>query len=313
MEKTKRQWARYRFLSLMALLIPFLLAFWVLNASKVGPLQGCLQGCATTTGENERTLRVISMNVLHGFPGFKHLRERMEIIAGEIQHLDADVVLLQEVPWTWRTGNVAKLLADLTGLNYVYLPANGNRWAILFSEGEAILSKYALQEVTYVELTPKAGFFEHRVALQATAETPWGELRLVSTHLTNGEVKINREQAASLEAFLGKDRERAAIMAGDFNAEEDSPQIKALSNHWVDTFRSLHPNDDGNTCCIDDLQGPPGEPLEERIDYIFLVSGGLNPKVLESKRILDQPVTSADGWQWASDHLGLFVILELEP
>lgn len=102
-------------------------------------------------------------------------------------------------------------------------------------------------------------------------------------------------------------------MAGDFNAKQDSPQVQALSSQWVDVYRRLHPSDEDNTCCIDDLQGTPGEPLEERIDCIFLVPGGLHLKILGSQRILEQPVRSVDGWQWASDHVGLLAILEHQP
>jgi endonuclease/exonuclease/phosphatase family metal-dependent hydrolase len=313
MGEAKSQKTRRWLVWLLAVAALFLLTFWVVNASKVGPLQGCPQGCMVSSEIQGNTLRVISMNILHGFPFFRDIRERMGMVADEIQRQDADIVLLQEVPWTLMTGSVAEFLADRTGMNYAYLPANGNRWAILFSEGEAILSKYALKDVTYIELHPKAGPFQHRVALQASVATPWGDLRLVSTHLTNGKAEINQKQAASLESFVAGDGKRSAIVAGDFNAREDSPQIQELSGHWVDVYRKFHPEEVGNTCCIDDLHGAPGEPLEERIDYVFLAPGELNIRILGIQRILEQPVRTTDGWQWASDHLGLLATLELGP
>jgi endonuclease/exonuclease/phosphatase family metal-dependent hydrolase len=78
--------------------------------------------------------------MLHGFPTFHRLGERLELIVDEARRLDADVVLLQEVPWTPAMGGVAEALAARLAMNHVYLRANGNRGAILFEEGEAILS-----------------------------------------------------------------------------------------------------------------------------------------------------------------------------
>ncbi len=261
----------------------------------------------------EGPLRVMSLNMLHGFPRFEHLSERLEIIAEEIRRQDADIVCLQEVPWTLQTRSAARYLAERTGLNHLYLRANGNRWAILFEEGEAILSRYPLRDLVSAELRPRAGFFEHRVVLGATAATPHGDLRVFVTHLTNGAPEVNRAQAESLMAFVEATGDGPAIVAGDFNAAEDSPQIQALTGQWVDSYRALYPDDEGLTCCVDDLSSDPAEPLEERIDYIFLAPGVEHiARALSSQRVLAQPFRTADGWQWASDHIGLLTEISLE-
>ena len=62
--------------------------------------------------------------MLHGFPKFKFLPERLEMIASEINRLDPDIVLLQEVPWTLKIGSAAEFLAEKTGMNHAYLRAN---------------------------------------------------------------------------------------------------------------------------------------------------------------------------------------------
>ena len=178
-----------------------LIGTWLLNVSRPGSrVEGCPEGCATAPPRSEGPLRVLSLNMLHGFPRFEHLDDRLDLIAAEIQRLDPDIVCLQEVPWHW--GSAAQDLAERTGLNHLYMRANGNRWAILFEEGEAILSRYPLRDTTATGLAPRAGLFEHRVALQATAVTPWGDLRVVSTHLTHGDPEVNETQAASLIAFV---------------------------------------------------------------------------------------------------------------
>ncbi len=308
---------RWFFVALVVLVL--LAAAWLLNVSRPGTRPtGCADGCATAGPRRDGPLRVLSLNVLHGFPRFERLDERLHLIVAEIRRQDADLVFLQEVPW--HRGSAAGYLAEQTGLNHLYLRANGSRWALLFEEGEALLSRYPLRDPVSVELKPRAGFFEHRVVLGATAVTPWGDLRLYVTHLTHGEPAINQAQAADLAAFVQRSAGGPALVAGDFNATEDSPQIQALG--WIDTYRTAHPHDLGLTCCVDDLSAGPGERLEKRIDYLFLVPAGVavaneedgtSIEVVDSQRVLDRPARTGDGWLWASDHVGLLTTLSLEP
>jgi len=303
----KTRLRRYGWLAALGLL----LAVWVLNASRPGArAEGCPDGCATVSQRRAGPLRVMSLNMLHGFPRFERLTERLDRIADEVRRQDPDVVCLQEVSWVLRLGSAARYLARQTGLNYLYLRANGNRWAILFEEGEAILSRYALRDVEFAELEPRPGLFEHRVVLQVTVLTPWGDVRVFVTHLTNGDAEINRSQVASLMAFVAASGEEPAVVAGDFNALEDSPQIRGTG--WTDTYRAVHPDEAGLTCCVDDLTQGPDEPLEERIDYIFLTPGTGCAEVVGSQRVLDQPLRDNEGWLWASDHVGLLSTVSFE-
>ncbi len=149
------------------------------------------------------------------------------------------------------------------------------------------------------------------MALAATAQTPWGDLRLVVTHLTNSAPEANAAQAASLAAFVGAGPV-PAIVAGDFNAPDDSPQIRSLSRAWIDAFLAVQPQEPGLTCCVDDLRAGPEEPMEKRIDYIFLVPGpGTEFTVRSAALAFAQPYPMEDGWLWSSDHLGLLVEIEL--
>jgi endonuclease/exonuclease/phosphatase family metal-dependent hydrolase len=297
------------------LLLGLLLLGWVLNVSTVGThVEGCLRGCAKTVERRDGPLRVLSLNILHGFPEFKQLSSRLDLIAAGIHAQDADVVALQEVPWTLGLGSAAEYLAERTGMNHVYVRANGNRKAILFEEGEAILSRYPLKDPDFAELKPKAGFFEHRLLLRAIVVTPWGDLPVFVTHLTHGDGKINRAQAATLMSLVAAADAGPAIVAGDLNATERSPQIEIVTQKWVDTFRVAQPDDEGFTCCIEDLTRGPGEPLEKRIDYLFLVPGPRQcARVLSSQRVFDQPYRLENGWQWVSDHVGLLSAIELGP
>ena len=248
--------------------------------------------------------------MLHGFPRFRYLDRRLTIIASEIRQLDPDIVCLQEVPWRPGLGTAAHYLARETGLNHLYLRANGNRWAILFEEGEAILSRYPLRDPGFVELAPRAGFFEHRVALRATAETPWGAVQVFVTHLTHSDPETNQGQIAALKSYVeGSAAGGRAIVAGDFNATEDSPQIRELG--WIDTYRIAHPGDQGPTCCVDDLTAGPDEYLKMRIDYVFETGDSEELRVVDSRRVFAEPYGTRAAWLWASDHGGVLTILSV--
>jgi endonuclease/exonuclease/phosphatase family metal-dependent hydrolase len=220
-----------------------------------------------------------------------------------------DIACLQEVPWTPHLGSGARYLARETGLNHLYLRANGNRWAILFEEGEAILSRYPLRDVVVQVLLPRAGLYEHRVLLQATVSTPQGEVNVFVTHLTHGDPEVNRGQVQSLAAHVAQAGKRPAIVAGDLNAREDTLQDATAG--WVDTFRVAHPDAPGATCCVDDLSARSGETLSKRIDYLFLVPGSTRIAVVESARVLDRPARVGEDWLWASDHVGVLTTLDL--
>ena len=294
------------------LFIVVLLVLFLLNVSIPGRgVEGCLDGCAKANEQESGVLRIVSLNMLHGFPRFERLNTRLDVLLKQVQQLDADIILLQEVPWNRQMQSVAGYLSERLGMNYLYYRANGNRQAISFEEGEAILSRYPLKSPLFIELNPQAGFFEHRVVLQADVETPRGDIRLFVTHLTNGKPEINRQQVDSLLEHVQASGDMLKIIAGDFNAGQDSSQIALLSRLWVDVFREANPDEAGFTCCIDDLNNDPSEPLERRIDYIFMVAGENTPvNLIDARLAFDKPEPVEGGWQWVSDHVGMVVTFE---
>ncbi|MGW8225633.1 MAG: endonuclease/exonuclease/phosphatase family protein [Anaerolineales bacterium] len=306
---------RLKFVWVFLLLVVFfcLLAAFLWNVSQPGKtVEGCPKGCAREVERHPGPLRVVSLNMLHGYPDFENLSLRLDLIASEIHRLDADVVLLQETPWTRMRGNAAEYLARKLGYNYLYFRANGNHRLIFFEEGEAILSRFRLEDPHFTVLPPRAGLLENRITLGANALTPMGDVTFFVTHLTDKDPQDNFNQVESLRDFVEGNVKGLTVIAGDFNAQEDTQQITELAGNWTDAYRNAHPNDPGLTCCIDDLASGPGEPLEKRIDYIFLVSGKeKNEGIISVQQVFDRPFPAGNGWQWASDHTGLLV--ELEP
>jgi endonuclease/exonuclease/phosphatase family metal-dependent hydrolase len=263
--------------------------------------EGCLDGCARPSTRQPGPLRVLSLNVLHGFPIFAHVEERMALIADEIERSDADVICLQEVPTVVGLVNGAEWLAERTQRNHVFFRANGNRNTIGFEEGAAILTRFPIIHAAGTELVPRAPIFEHRIVLHARVAAPGGAIDVFSTHLAI-DAERNRGQTRDLVRVVEENAIGAVIVAGDFNAEETSPQIADLAALWTDTFRALQPESPGATCCSGVLRGAP-----RRIDYVF-AGPGLVP--LSSRVILEAAIETPAGALHASDHSGLFVELE---
>lgn len=300
-------------LLLLLVLVLGLLAL-VFNASGAGTrVEGCPAGCAAAEGGDGEILRVLSLNVLHGYRSSGNRRQRLGLIAEEVRRLQPDVIALQEVPWSLRLGNGAGYLARHLELNHAYLRANGNRRTILFEEGVAILSRFPLIDLELHELQPRAAFFEHRVVLKATAVTPRGNLDVFVTHLTHRDRPTNAAQVASLHAFVEGSKTNPAIIAGDFNATADSVPMKRLAAVWQDLYRTVHPRQPGLTCCARDVTaGPASDPLWRRIDYVFLAAADeATLQVIDARVVLDEPFRIGDSWLWASDHAGVLVTMEV--
>lgn len=285
------------------------------NVSKPGErIYSCLTECTYGTSDGDGYLRIISLNFYHGYPDFINLRKRLDLLARHIVDINADIVFLQEVPWHKETGLAVEYLSKHTNLNYAYIRANGNFSMIRFEEGIAIMSRFPLKAPRYIELLPRPGGFEHRTALAATAVTPFSEINLVTTHLSRRrQSEINAAQTASLKEFVDSLDPVPAIVAGDFNAIENSPQIMQLTKNWIDAFRKANPGTAAPTCCLRRTalnQADAGKPFA-RVDYVFLAPYGSDWDVIHSQRIFNKPVNTGDHYQWVSNHMGVLVDTKL--
>ncbi len=250
-------------------------------------------------------LTVLNLNMLHGFPNFRHLPGRLSLLQEALQILNPDIVLLQEVPWHSKVGNAAHMLAG-DELAWAYARANGSRHILRFEEGVAILSRYPLEVVEVQELKPQPQPFEHRIVLHALVRLPHSDLHLFVTHLTHRDAEVNALQAAELYRYVeSRVGDAPALIAGDFNARSNEPTLSQLVG-WVDLFVQSHPEAAGLTCCANNLIEPSATPYE-RVDYIFYRPGISSPnlEIDDIEIIFDQPVTTPEGPLWLSDHFGL--------
>ena len=234
--------------------------------------------------QNGRHLTILSANLYHDWPRYRRLHQRLEAVAKLIEAETADIVLLQEVARIphFRSD---EWLADRLGMAYVYARANGHETAVGFEEGVAIYSRFPLSAPTLTELGWGTNPFTRRLGLGALVETANGRLPVFSVHL-GLTPKKNTGQLAHLRDWIGDIAgANPAVIGGDFNAHETTPQITRTRQTWIDTFRWLHPQAEGTT---HELVWPWGKSRRRRLDYLFLHGEKQCWQVLEARH-LDAP------------------------
>jgi endonuclease/exonuclease/phosphatase family metal-dependent hydrolase len=268
------------------------------------------------------TLSVLSANLWHDWPRFRDLAERLEDFARLVEQTQADLLLLQEVVRT-PTLHAGAWLAERLGMSFVYSRSNGHRGGIGFEEGLAVLSRYPLGQPALNQLSQGSNPFVRRMALAVPVNIPSGErsesqILACSVHLGISRNE-NARQLTRLQSWIaGLAGGGPALVGGDFNTHETSPQMQLVrkksdaqatpvqphppvqpnrggegweahdrrSKGWLDTFRHLHPDAEGTTHTLRWPWG--GTLLRHRLDYIFLQPGSPEWQVLETRH-LDAP------------------------
>jgi endonuclease/exonuclease/phosphatase family metal-dependent hydrolase len=236
-------------------------------------------------GKNGRgcdSLTILSANLWHDWPRYRRAGERLESFARLVEKVGADVLLLQEV--ARRPGFFTdELLHQRLGMACIYSRANGHAGGIGFEEGLAVFSRFPLRSPRLQQLGSSRNPFVRRLALGAALSTPCGDLLTFSVHLGLRQ-RQNARQLSHLRGWVaGLAGGSPALIAGDFNAHETSPQIGRAQAEWLDTFRHLNPAADGAT---HELRWPWGRLIRRaRLDYIFLHPGASRWRVLEARHL----------------------------
>lgn len=215
----------------------------------------------------------------------------MEEISGYIASEKPDIVALQECDWnTHRPDaehqNGVRFMNDLAQFTDMFALYGK---CINFSGGYygiGILSKYPIVKSERV-LLPNLDGVEQRALLVADVEMPDGTIvTFACTHLDYTSTKLRFKQLRYIHSYLKKSRNRV-ILAGDFNTEPDSREIRWISKRW----ESLS-NDEYTFS---------SETPEIKIDYIYgIPQRGM---VLES--------TITDGEVVLSDHRPIVSVVRL--
>jgi endonuclease/exonuclease/phosphatase family metal-dependent hydrolase len=299
------------------------LAAWLFLAATVPAASGSQPPAGSAP-----PLKFVTFNLFHGgiFSGLsgdaKNLDARLEMAASALRSVGADVIGLQEASSGRARGSVAGRLADQLGFHYVYAPTSSRFFGnngfdrvvaslLNFAEGPAVVSRFPITGWEIHDLPRCGRLFDSRVLLSATLQTPWGPLRVFSTH-TRGDPCQTRRIAELARNGRGP---LPAVLLGDFNAAEGSVAITALTEDaaFVDAYRTANPTLPGPT--VWQRIEAPVPTVWRRVDYVFVIPGTESSgAVISSRVILDVPRHLPDGRVlWPSDHYGVLAELDVFP
>lgn len=251
-----------------------------------------LAGCAASPPAPAPTVDVVTLNLWNDEADWP---ARLAVITDTLAALHPDVIVLQEVLEDSAKGlaNQAETLGARLGYAVVFASVDGPERAKRY--GNAILTRHPVLDTNWVRLRPLT---DYRVATHARLDVDGRPLDVYATHLhhTMEGDSIRAEQVADLMAFLDRTTEAAWVVAGDFNAPADTPELARLAARATDAFGALHPGADVSTL-VEALGHTP-----RRIDHVF-AGPGLAPEA--GRLVLAEPV----GGVQPSDHRGVWVRL----
>lgn len=183
-----------------------------------------LAGCASN---RPVALRVMTYNIHHGQGMDKQID--LERIARIIREAKPDLVALQEVErGTQRTHQADEpaRLAEMTGMTAVFeknIDLQGGEY------GNAVLSRLPIAAHEHY-LLPRMGNNEQRGVLETHIKVAGGTLVFFATHLDHQKDDAERlASVAFIRQKIAEQQSQPVILAGDFNAEPDSPALKAAA------------------------------------------------------------------------------------
>lgn len=221
-------------------------------------------------------------------------------IASVVASLRPDVLALQEVDLGLsRTGHAdqSRVIAEILKMEYMFHPALHRETG---QYGNAVMSRYPLRLVRGGKLPglPGRKDLEERGALWTEIRAGGASVQVINTHLG----LVRRERLAQAAALLGPewlghpDCRQPAILCGDMNDLPHSRVCRMFRTALRDAQRG--PGRAGPR------SGWPSRFPVTRLDYVFT---GPGITVTGTRVPRDPPI------RVASDHLPLFVELEIRP
>ncbi len=254
-------------------------------------------------------LRVLTLNIWNLSGDW---RARRDEIVVWLRQLDADIVCLQEVVDDG-TRNTARWLAEQAGYPGCAFGGIEARPGHIF--GPAILSRQPIDsEATFLLPNDPGPVDIERVLVQART----GGVDVFTTHLTSiyESGRLRERQVLRIDELVAEHADPASplppVLAGDFNAEPDSTEIRFLtgstslegrSTYYQDAWRVAGGREPGWTWHNDNPFAAADLEPDRRIDYVF-VGWRRNDgrgRITAASVVCDSPLTGVH----PSDHYGV--------
>jgi endonuclease/exonuclease/phosphatase family metal-dependent hydrolase len=269
-------------------------------------------------------LKILTLNLSNNSGPYP---ERTKRIREWIDRLDPDLIALQEVVRMRGFEQLPELLEgrgyhlDYAAVSPFWKP---RREDDVGDVGNAVACRWPIASREEL-LLPESGDGEKRAALSVTLDAPVGALCFTVTHLNwrldQGWVREQQVRAlCDLALRRAPERGFPPVLAGDFNAEPDSAEIRYVTGFQSQAGRSV--------CFLDAwrVAGGGGSGLtwsnrnpyaarecepDRRIDYVFAGlphRDGLG-QILACRVVCDDEREGV----WPTDHFGVYAELRTEP
>jgi len=278
------------------------LAFLVPSTDAAAAPQAPAGTASTAAPAQGPELSVLTLNLYHDREDWP--RRRVQILE-TLQRLRPDVIALQEVIQREGQQNQAQWLADALGYQWRFVSTDPVGSPMRY--GNALLTRHRVLDAAEIRLRPLA---DSRTALRTRLDIDGRVVDAYVTHLqweqTPAGAAMRGEQLGDLLAWMtGQSDGIPVLLAGDFNASSEAPELAALGSGFEDGYRAVHPGRDrAADTTLDPASAPP-----LRVDHLFVQRERF--QVLDSQRLFQQ--RDKQGVR-ASDHYGVLTTVRLrEP
>jgi endonuclease/exonuclease/phosphatase family metal-dependent hydrolase len=227
------------------------LAFTGLGLAAAAVLAVVLTSAHPSPAADKTSLRILTYNIQQGYSltGEKDFASQLAVI----RLANPDVIGLEETDNARVAGgnsDVVRYMADRLNMYAYYGPST-----VTGTFGEALLSRYPIQNAQVFFMYSKG---EQTAAIQAQIAVGGKTFNMLVTHLGNDGPLIQQQQL--LQRLAGK---KDVIAVGDFNFRPYEDQFKLTTGVLEDAW----------TASADPQVLPPGQDLNDRIDYVYLTPG----------------------------------------
>lgn len=180
-------------------------------------------------------LRVLSYNIFHGEKTNGDID--MDVFADIISDHEPDLVALQEVDSGVARSNyldITEELSERTGLDGYFIKFRD------YKEGEygvAILSKYPVEDIDNIAAYSTSVYRKLPFAKVEISEDQF--VYFNSSHLSTDDNERQEQTKQLAEYYNDKLDNAPLIIAGDLNAEPDSPEMEVLLEHFEISDKEL--------------------------------------------------------------------------
>lgn len=269
-------------------------------------------------------LRVVTLNIWNRQGPWL---ERLPLIRDGLAALAPDIVGLQEVLAFPGLPSQADEIAAGTGWHVHYAPAWNVGGGLTY--GNAILSRHELLDTRCLPLPSPPGY-DTRTAAFARVAAPHGPFPVFVTHLTF-QPHLGTARCAQVRALADHVKSLAPtegpppILAGDFNADPDSDEMRFLrgltplggdsvyfADCWLTTAGQIPGAGPGWTYERRNPYALRSREPSKRIDYVYVRGPDrhLRGEPISAALALDAP--SAAGI-WPSDHHAVVADIQVAP